>query len=270
MSIVRVLRNRFIFAPVKLSTSIRPFCGLEHAISLYQLAREYLPEDYQEFTDMTPDAAADKFISKFEKNYFPLGYVSSYDRISSLVKNIPVSLNGLNRNNYDYHWHDDPARLLAGALLECPFENMDNLALLDMFIQSVVKAAKDKTGDTENMLREHLKWSYSMDEIEAALAGINKFPYPAILLYCRWYYSRTGNYWLDHTGSRAWYRETVEALARDWKPYKEMEVQMARLKKWLGEDLPGRSMEIINYLESRLPRKLVQVFAEGENNGQSN
>ncbi|KKN14590.1 hypothetical protein LCGC14_0994510 [marine sediment metagenome] len=253
--IVTVLRRRLIFAPIKPSSVIKHFDGIEHIFSFYNLAREYLPEDVDKLMLKEYSTAAGEFVKLFSKRYFPIMRNRHYyygERVESgilksVTKNVVVEWHGMREWEYDSGGQMSSGRLLASVICVCPIEEGSRIPVLERFQKLV--------GDNFKLPVEGLP----LAQVETALADS---PYPGLLLWCRWLFSQTGNVWLGTAGrspSPDWDRETVDQLAADWVNYPGMAAQMAEFDKWLKVDVKKRSAEILKYIRTR-PKSLAEVF----------
>jgi hypothetical protein len=249
--IALVLRHRFILQPVLLSSVIEPFVGIEHTGKLYNLVKEYTPEEYGRLGNLTPLGVAQRFAEAFSKSYFLVRTPDPYtyrgdggqperDAVQRFVYNIPLEWRGLRRYDYDSGGLG-LSHQLAGVLCECPFtQNGPRLAILDRF--------KKNAGAGPAKLLPANGWP--LEDIEPALEGS---PWPGLLDKCRWLFHRTGNLWLDNDhGAPGWERQTVDDLARDWLLYLEADKRMREFDSWLGHAFPSRAAEVIKYVKERI------------------
>ena len=260
-----VLRHRFIFAPILLSSVMKHFAGLEHTFRFYDLVRDYLPEERERLLALAPADAAGRFVQLFSKRYFPISQrrieawepVRPNSILQELTRSIPLEWRGMESWRYD-SGEMSPAQLRAAVICVYPFEGSGSgarVAAVDRFIR--------QGGETN-------KWvpveGYKLERVEDALRDS---PYPGLLSWCRWIFARTGNRWLDTShGSADWGRENVDALTRDWPAYLEADRQMKDFNHWLKVDFPGRSAAVIKYVATKIPKTLAEVLCEEGNNGQ--
>jgi hypothetical protein len=260
-----VLRRRFLFAPVRLSSVTRPFAGLEYSFKLYELVKEYLPEMYQALLKAPAMDAAARFAAAFSKRYFPVelrsGYGAMYrdghfvdPALSDFTSFIPLKWHGMKSWEYEAFNGMNRGQLLAEVICACPVPGLDRVTAVDRFIN----LAGDP-GEAAAKLLPAEGWP--LERVEEALAGS---PYPGLLAWCRWLYGRTGNDWLDTTYCKEyWSRDTVDRLARAWREYPGIKEQMTRFGNWLGDDFPGRSAQVIKHIAGsikRRPKTLVEVL----------
>jgi hypothetical protein len=267
-----VLRRRLIFAPVRLSDTLKPFAGLEHTARFFDLVREYLPEERERLLAMPLTDAAARFAKLFSARYFPVSYrmaqawepVLPFSTIKEFTAHIPLAWHSLERYSYD-SGRIPPGQLLAGAICVCPLDvsaqwpgandNGPRIALLDRFIKQASEAA----------LRPVPADGWPLELVEFALAGSQ---WPGLLAWCRWLFSRTGNLWLDtpHHERAEWTREEVDALARDWPLYLGLDKQMQAFNSWVGHDFPGRAARVIKFIAEKIearPKPLWETLAGG-------
>lgn len=260
--IATVLRRRLIFTPRKLSSALKHFAGLDKVARFYDLVREYLPEEYDDLITMPPLDAADRFVRIFSKRYFPINgvgdqreYYEPGELLNQLTKYISVELHGMKRWTYD-SGEIPPGRLLASAICVCPFEAGPGarVALMDRFNKKAEEATK---------LLPKLGWPP-----EHVIAVLEDAAYPGLTDWCLYIFSQTGNIWLDNDiysrSDLTWTRENVEALARDWPSYKTIDKQMKSFNKWAGTNFPARALEVIKYIDKRIPKTLYEIFKGDE------
>ncbi len=251
--IVTILRRRLILAPIKLSSVIKHFDGIEHVFAFYDLVHEYLPEEQDRLLPMDHGAAANEFVKLFSKRYFPIlsnPYYYGASSLNSVTRSIAIEWHGLREWDYDSATKMSPGRLLASTICVCPVQEGSRIPVVERFQKLV--------GELELPVK-----GYSLGSVDQALEGS---PWPGLLFWCQWLFSQTGNVWLDTAGNGSpdWARETVDELTADWAPYQEMKKQMEEFDKWLKVDVPARSAEVIEYIQQRRSKPLSEVFEEKE------
>jgi len=264
-----VLKHRLFFAPVLLTSVVKPFAGMQHVARFYGLVDEYLPEEKARLLKLAPTDAAGEFIKAFSKRYFPLNehvVLDSYSdfgkqlyNLERLNRAIPLTWEGMDEGSYEPTYNQMPfAQLLTEALCVCPFHNthVSRLPVVDEFGK--------KAG--EELLKFIPKDGHAFEHMEWALEGS---PHPGLLLWCRWLFQKTGNVWLDRNDHQFtdWSRETVDDLAKAWPLYLELDKQMKDFDKWLTGQLQAHTAQIVRYVAKRMekrPKTLAEVFGEGE------
>lgn len=256
--ITAFLRNRFIFAPPLLRDIIHPFTGHEHTFKLYRLFDDYLPEEKEEMRGLAPADAAGYFVKAFSRKFFLINVRSYYsDPVHQLVEGIPVDLHGMREGYYELPYNRlTPGQLLAEAICVCPFPRQERLSVIDAF--------RKQLGE-ENIAAIKLikEGGFDLAEVEEALADS---PYPGLLTRCRWLFGRTGNIWLDRTGTIEWTRENVDCLSRDHSTYQALDKEMKAFDSWLGHDKVKKYAKVLLYLRNKIPKTLVEVF-KGDEDG---
>ena len=253
-----VLRRRLLFAPIKLSSVIKHFSELEHVLAFYTLAREYLQEDADKMMAKEHGKAAEEFASLFSKRYFPISVNRGYyggSILKSITDNVAVEWFGLRAWQYDsMYGYVPPARLLASAICVCPQRSGSRIPVMEKF-DALVKIPAGPGGKLVPVN------GYPLKQVNQLLEDS---PYPGLLLWCQWLFSKTGNDWLDkHGESPNWSRRTVNRLARHWVLYPELNRQMTEFNKWLEVDVSNRSVEVLKYIKRR-PKTLIEVFGENK------
>jgi hypothetical protein len=258
--ITLVLRHRFIFAPLLLSSVYKPFAGYKYVFRFYGLVGDYLPEERERLLKLSPSDAATQFIKLFSRRYFPIEDRKFWgdDPIRRLVELIPLDFHGLSQSNYEpAYQHMPPGQLLAETICIYPFDGEEGarLAVLDQFKKLLGEKA-------EELIKLLPAKGFRIEDIEKALKDS---PYPGLLARCRWVFRRTGNRWLDTAYEAAeWNRENVDRLTRDWPAYREIDQQMKSFDSWLGHERNARFAEVIKYVRDKIPRTLMEVFAADE------
>lgn len=249
--IARVLVNRFIFAPAKLSWVVGNFDGLDHRCRFIRLVEEFLPEHRESMVAMEHPTVVDRFVALFSKKYFPI-YRPAYSDLKVFLNRIHTETLGLERHRYDSAWNMQPGHLIAGVLCECPYEDADNLAIVARFGDLLVqKGCQDPKAVTGKLLPGGIP----LEDIErcAEESGLEDLFFPGLLEWCRWLHHRTGNRWWDtEPGAVGWDRETVEALAADRPGYEQIRKRMETFNAWLGHGFPARAQEVIDYFYKHL------------------
>ena len=266
--ITLVLRHRFIFAPILLSSVTKHFSGLEHTFRFYQLVDEYLPDEKKALLTMPLTEASGKFVQLFSMRYFPLNLEPSWGQVgldtARLIGSIPRKGYALQSFDYDVGRDIAPGRLLASVICVSPFNDAGaRLSLVDRFIR--------QAGGNPELLP---KQGHGIELVEAALIDSplvvsGAAPYPGLLAWCRWLFARTGNPWLDKThGSEPWSRENVANLTAGWIAYLEMNKQMQEFNTWLKKDFTARSTEVLRYIGTKIthrPKTLMAILSGGNN-----
>lgn len=260
-----VLRHRFIVAPDRLSLVVKRFAGLDKLTRFYiELVDEYLPEERPRLLALNPTDAAARYIRVFSTRYFPLAepvhnfdYRADDSLTARLLSGIPIEWHGMETYRYDTG-RVTSGHLVAGVSCRCPlprtlhrvFNGGDaRLALVDRFINKAGEAVKPLVPET----------GYSLQRLSRALKDA---PWPGLLPWCRWLFSRTGCERLDrtpneygHTRTVGWTREDVDRLTLDWPLYQKMSGLMRKFSDWLDEDFPARSAEVLRWVGEKMKRK---------------
>jgi hypothetical protein len=254
---------RFIYRPIKPSTIIKPFAGLNRVFDLYRLVREYMPEEEAGISDMVPVDAAARFIKIFSKRYFPISgsvYSDQSNLLGSLTETIPLEWKGMKTYGYEEFYNMSYSQLLAEAILEIPpHTNVSRAPVLNNFIKKIHIPQED----LEKLIPEK---GFTLQEVENVLKDS---PYPDLALWCRWINRRTGNSWLDTAkyDSRVfWNRKHVNRLAKQYQAYVELDKRMKDFEKWLTGSLQPHSLEVINYISNKLNKRLIKVIGEENDN----
>lgn len=264
--IALVLRHRFIIQPVLLSSVVKPFSGYEQVYRLFALVMDYIPEERETLLKLAPIDAAGEFTKLFSKRYFPVGNTMFYDKdfcLKQLVESAPVDWHGMRERDYEPTRNIYRAQLLAETICTCPFEGVrnDRIAVLTEFTKRVGDDA------AELLIKFLPSRGCAIENVEEALKDS---PYPGLLAWCRWVFAKTGNRWLDNSsGNVSWDREEVELLSRDWKTYLEIDKEMKKFDIWLSNSLPARAAEVIQYVAQKIGKTLMEVFADGNHDNQS-
>jgi len=276
-----MLRRQFIYRPFLLSSVSKPFAGISHAFRLYELAGEFLPEQRDRLFELTPTDAARRFIKSFSAQYFPLNNSDAaydYDRKSlaeRLSESISVEYRGMQRWNYEARSYNKMplSQLLAETVCVCPFKGADDrIAVLEEF-RNVLGFT-----DAQPLIELLPPKGFELAEVVRALEDS---PWPGLAAKAGWVFGKTGNVWLDRTGSSSglmnnnglkWRRATVTRVANDWREYQELDKQMKAFESWLGHDTAARCGQVVRYIAAKVkgelpPKTLAEIFTEENSDG---
>jgi hypothetical protein len=240
---------------------------------LFDLVKEYIPEERARLLKMVPADAAKEFIKAFSKRYFPLRQSDRQDQyyyhanLNHMTLHIPLDWHGMKEWDYEPIRGISHAQLLAESICVCPFEGQrnDRIAVLTQFTKVMGEEA------AEPLIKLLPSRGCPIEDVEQALKDS---PYPGLLPWCQWVFARTGNRWLDTShGGVEWSRETVDQLTQQWPRYLEMDRKMKDFDKWLNVNLPWRSAEVITYVANKVKHNhdslLINVLAGGTNDAQN-
>jgi len=257
--ITLILRHRFIFQPVLLSSFIEPFDGLDRTFKLYDLVREYTPEEYNHLLKMQPVTAAVEFAKIFSKRYFPIdSNNTNYNPlIKRLTDDIPLDWHGFNPWNYEEFYRIGKAQLLAEVICVTPDHvTGSRVAVSEVFIENI-----KGVDEARSLVNKLPVYGCQLDDLEVIL----KDRYSGLLLWCHWLFNRTGNIWLDNDRQADWSRDLVDQLTRAWPLYLKMDSEMKSFDKWLSNDFSARSTEIIKFITGDLYKRLINNLKEEPN-----
>lgn len=249
------IKRQLTFDPVSLRKIADAFDGLENVFEFYQLVSEYLPEERERLVKKNHTEAGREFVKIFSKKYFPITDPSNYrddvGLLKTLTHRIQTTWYGLKTWEYDHVGRVKHARLLASVICVCPVDNANRLPIIDKFAQM--------TGGNIQVPST----GYQLSNVERILKDS---PYPGLLVWCQWLFSKTGNIWLDVTGENPeWNKHNVEMMTADWKEYPKLKKLMDDCDAWLKEDFRARSIKILKYMKIHKPNSLYEVFNDGEN-----
>ena len=207
------------------------------------------------------------FAELFQERHFPLYgpfldfWIDEGDEPpwSWLRRGIPFDLVGFGYDDLHEMWDGYREGLSALALLAQPPDSffMGPDGIRTAWLESATERIPQET--LERIPQGGIP-------IESLTEALRETEYQCAAQAAAWVWSQTGNFFLDHNYSDGeydgfsdpWEQEIIQEGTEEWRKASALIDSVTRLAEWLEENLPGRFVQMLDFILPRLPEPTTQ------------